>query len=763
MSTHEPSNFIRNLIDDDLKAGRHTQVVTRFPPEPNGYLHIGHAKSICLNFGLARDYQGRCHLRFDDTNPTAEDPEFVASIQEDIQWLGFEWGAHKYHASEYFPQLYAWAQGLIEQGNAYVCEQNEEEMRATRGTVTEAGTPSPSRDRDPAESLDLFERMKAGEFEEGRYTLRAKIDMANDNMKMRDPVIWRILRVAHHHIGEGWNVYPMYDFAHCLSDAIEHITHSICTLEFDNNRALYDWLVEHCDTPSTPHQYEFARLNLAHTVMSKRKLKTLVEEGLVSGWDDPRMPTIAAMRRRGYRASAIRDFCERIGVAKANSLVDMEKLEFVVRNDLNHVAPRVMAVLRPLKVVITNWDEDRVEPLQAPYWPPDVPNEGQRGLPLTREIYIDRDDFMEDPPKKFFRLAPGREVRLRYAYVIRCDEVLRDATGEIVELRCTYDPKTGGGQKPEGRKVKGIVHWVSATESLPCEVRLYDRLFIHETPDAAEGAFQDHLNPDSLVVCPDARIERSVAQDPSDRRYQFERLGYFWRDSREGGGDALVFNRIVPLKSAWAKTKAPAPSAKAKAKDKDKKPDASTPKARVYAPMSDAEAATFERLKGAGLPEADAATLASDAQLLGWFDQGVGAGGAVRTVANLVINDVAAARKSGSLPFDGEEIGALAQLMDDGTLSSKLGKKVFEVMLKEGGHPGAIAARHGWETIRDPDALRVHVDDVLHANAEQLSADPANRQRLFGFLMGQVLKRTQGKGDPQTVRDLLTESLKALS
>jgi glutaminyl-tRNA synthetase len=758
MSTHEPSNFIRNLIDDDLKAGRHTGVITRFPPEPNGYLHIGHAKSICLNFGLARDYKGRCHLRFDDTNPTAEDLEFVASIQEDIRWLGFDWGEHLYHASEYFPQLYAWALGLIEQGKAYVCEQNEEEMRATRGTVTEPGTASPWRDRDPSESLALFERMKAGDFEEGSYTLRAKIDMANDNMKMRDPVIWRILRVTHHHIGEGWNVYPMYDFAHCLSDAIEHITHSLCTLEFDNNRALYDWLVEHCDTPATPHQYEFARLNLAHTVMSKRKLRALVEEGLVSGWDDPRMPTIAAMRRRGYRASAIRDFCERIGVAKANSMVDMEKLEFSVRNDLNHVAPRVMAVLRPLKVVLTNWEEDCVEPLQAPYWPPDVPNEGQRGLPLTREIYIDRDDFMEDPPKKFFRLGPGREVRLRYAYVIRCDEVIHNDAGEVTELRCTYDPDTGGGRKPEGRKVKGIVHWVSATESLPCVVRLYDRLFTHETPDAAEGTFQDHLNPGSLVTCSEARIERSVAQDPTDRRYQFERLGYFWRDPKEGCGDALVFNRIVPLKSAWAKTAAPASVPEEKSK-KTQKTQKTPQKERVYTPM---ESAAFERLKSAGVPDADAATLASDGQLLGWFDQGVKAGGAVRTVANLVLNDVAAARKTGSLPFDGDEIGALACLMDDGTLSSKLGKKVLDVMLKEGGHPGAIAARHGWETIRDPDVLRVQVDDVLHANAEQLAQDAQGRQRLFGFLMGQVLKRTEGKGDPQVIRDLLQQALDAL-
>ena len=756
MSEHQPSNFIRTIIDDDLAAGRHTGVVTRFPPEPNGYLHIGHAKSICLNFGLAQDYNGRCHLRFDDTNPTAEKPEFVASIQEDIRWLGFDWGENRFHASEYFPQLYLWAQELIEKGLAFVCEQDEEAMRAARGTVTEPGTRSPWSARPAAESLRLLARMKDGEFEEGRYTLRAKIDMSSPNMKLRDPVIWRILRIAHHHIGEGWNVYPMYDFAHGLSDAIEGITHSICTLEFDNNRAVYDWLVDNCSTPARPHQYEMARLNLANTVMSKRKLRELVEENHVSGWDDPRMPTIAGMRRRGYRPEAIRDFCARIGVAKANSLVDFEKLEFSVRNDLNYVAPRVMTVLDPLKVVITNWEEGRVEELIGSYWPHDVPNEGSRSLPFTRELYIERSDYLDDPPKKFYRLGPGREVRLRYGYVIRCDDVIRDAEGNAIELRCSYDPTTKSGAAPADRKVKGTIHWVSASHGIRCTVRCYDRLFSHETPDTAEGGFLQHMNPDSLSSHPNAFVEPSVADDDPTQRYQFERLGYFWRDPVDSRPEQLVFNRIVALKSSWSKPKV-APSVPP---TKKKAPQQQRPTAqRVYTPLSEAERASYERLLASSVAEKDAQLLAGDGQLLAWFDEAVERGASTKRTANLILNDLSAARKDGALPFGGPEIAELAIMLDDGSLSSKLAKKVLAKMLAGDGGPANIAEANGWKTLRDPAVLQEHIDAVLAAHPDQTAAYRGGQERLFGFFVGQVLKATRGQGDPPTVQRLLRDTL----
>ena len=548
------SNFIRDIIEKDLKTGKHETVITRFPPEPNGYLHIGHAKSICLNFGVALDYGGRCHLRFDDTNPKKEDPEFVKSIMEDVRWLGFDWGEHLYFASDYFQKLYEYAVELIKLGKAYVCHLSAEEIREYRGTLTEPGKNSPYRDRSVEENLELFEKMKNGEFAEGECVLRARIDMASPNINMRDPVIYRIVKASHHRTGDKWCIYPTYDFAHCLSDSIEGITHSLCTLEFEDHRPLYDWFLDELKVKCHPQQIEFARLNLTYTVLSKRKLTQLVDEGYVSGWDDPRMPTISGLRRRGYTPESIRDFCERIGIAKSDNIVDMALLEHCVRDDLNKRAPRYMAVLNPLKVVITNYPEGVTEELTAINNPEDE-SMGTRKVPFSREIYIERDDFREDPPKKFFRLAPGREVRLRYAYYITCQEVIKNEQGEIIELRCTYDPATRGGYSPDGRKVKGTIHWVSADHAIKAEVRLYDRLFIKPNPaeDEKKGiSFKEYINPDSLKVLQDCFLEPNLAQCKPGDRVQFERLGYFCVDP-DSQEDHLIFNRTVSLRDSWAK------------------------------------------------------------------------------------------------------------------------------------------------------------------------------------------------------------------
>ncbi len=551
--TTRNSNFIRDIIDEDLKSGKHTEVVTRFPPEPNGYLHVGHAKSICLNFGLARDYKGRCHLRFDDTNPVKEEQEYIDSIKEDVKWLGFDWGKHEYYASDYFQQLYDWAVLLIKEGKAYVDDQTADEIRLTRGTLTEPGKNSPYRDRGVEENLDLFTRMKNGEFKNGERVLRAKIDMAAPNINMRDPVLYRILHAHHPRTGDQWCVYPMYDFTHGQSDALEHITHSICTLEFQDHRPLYDWFIDNLPVPAKPHQYEFARLNLTYTVMSKRKLLRLVQEKKVLGWDDPRMPTISGMRRRGYPAAALREFCDRIGVAKANSTVEFSLLENCVRDDLNRNALRFMAVLKPLKVVITNYPEGQSEYFDADNNPED-PNAGTRKVKFTREIYIEQDDFMENPPKKFFRLAPGAEIRLKHAYYITCKEVIKDAQGNVIELRCELDPESRGGSTPDGRRVKGTLHWVSASEGIKAEVRLYDHLFKQENPDKVEEGtdFLDNINPDSLEVLKDCIVEPALAEVKVGVPMQFLRMGYFCKDKDSAAG-RLVFNRTISLKDGWAK------------------------------------------------------------------------------------------------------------------------------------------------------------------------------------------------------------------
>jgi glutaminyl-tRNA synthetase len=547
-----PSDFIRDIVAKDLAEGTYGgRVVTRFPPEPNGYLHIGHAKSICLNFGIALENKGVCHLRFDDTNPTREDVEYVDSIQEDVRWLGFDWGRNMFYASDYFEQLYDYAVQLIKTGKAFVCDLSAEELIEYRGAPNAPGRDSPWRNRPVEENLDLFGRMRAGEFPDGARTLRARIDMASSNIHMRDPALYRIRKVEHHRTGSKWCIYPMYDYAHCLSDAIERITHSICTLEFEVHRPLYDWILDQLPVPQPrPHQYEFARLNLGYTIMSKRKLLQLVEEKLVNGWDDPRMPTIAGLRRRGVRPEAIRHFCHRIGVTKYNGVTDIALLEHSVREDLNRQALRRLGVLRPLKVIITNYPVDQVEQLDAVNNPED-PNAGTRKVPFGHELYIERDDFMENPPKKYFRLFPGNEVRLKYAYIIKCDEVIKNAAGEVIELRCTadLDSKTGGATA--GRKVKGTIHWVSAAHAIDAEVRLYDRLFTVEQPDAEGGDFKQFLNPASLEVIR-AKLEPSLTGADGTKRYQFERMAYFCldRDSKPG---ALVFNRTITLKDTWAK------------------------------------------------------------------------------------------------------------------------------------------------------------------------------------------------------------------
>jgi glutaminyl-tRNA synthetase len=549
------SDFLREIVAEDLRTGKYGgRVHTRFPPEPNGYLHIGHAKSIWLNFGIAEEFGGLCNLRFDDTNPVKEDVEYVDSIEEDVRWLGFDWGERLFYASDYFDQLFEYAVQLIRKGKAYVCDLSPTEIREYRGTLTQPGKDSPYRNRSIEENLDLFERMRAGEFDEGSRTLRAKIDMQSPNIVMRDPVLYRIVKASHHRTGDKWCIYPMYDFTHCLSDSIERITHSICTLEFENNRPLYDWVLGELDVYH-PQQIEFARLNLSHTVLSKRKLLQLVQEGRVSGWDDPRMPTLSGLRRRGYTPEAIRAFCQRVGVSKSDSIVHIGLLEHFLRDDLNKRSPRAMGVLRPLRVVIDNYPEDLVEEMEAINNPEDA-SMGTRKVPFSRVLYIEREDFCEDPPKHFYRLAPGREVRLRYAYFVRCMGVVKDEqTGEVVELHCTYDPETRGGDAPDGRKVKSTLHWVSARHAIPATARLYGNLFLKENPnDVGEGEdFKDYLNPNSLEVLSGCQVEPSLAEAAPGSGYQFERLGYFCVDAADSRPGAVVFNRTVPLRDPYAK------------------------------------------------------------------------------------------------------------------------------------------------------------------------------------------------------------------
>ncbi len=764
------TNFIRGIINDDLRSGLNgDRVATRFPPEPNGYLHIGHASSICLNFGIARDFPGAvCHMRFDDTNPETEEIEYVESIMNDVRWLGFDWRDKLFFASDYFEQLYGFAVMLIKAGKAYVDSLNEEEIRTLRGTVNEAGKNSPHRDRSVAENLDLFARMRAGEFPDGAHVLRAKIDMASPNMLLRDPVFYRIKHAHHYRTGDAWCIYPLYDFAHPLSDAIEGITHSICTLEFEVHRPLYDWLVENVpiDWNPRPRQHEFARRNLNYTVTSKRKLLRLVNEGYVDGWDDPRMPTIAGLRRRGYTPESIQAFCDRIGITRSTGEDDIALLEYSIRDDLNHKAPRVMAVLDPLKVVITNFPEGKVEHHEASYWPHDVPKEGSRLVPFSRELYIEREDFMEHPPKKFHRLSPGAEVRLRYAYLIRCTGVVKDASGQVVEVHCTYDPETLSGG--ESRKAKGTLHWLSAAHAVPAEIRLYDRLFSRPDPEGEEGkTFLDNINPESRIVLSRAVVEPSLAGTTPGERFQFERQGYFVVDQDSAAGK-LVFNRIVTLRDTWAKEveKTATPAAKSAAPVAAVEPRATpkTPSAsdRVQQ-LSTVEAAVFHRYTDElGLDLSEAEALVADSALASLFDATQALGYAPKAVAAWVVHALPgelAGRPLADTTLRQDAVGELIDLIEDGTLSTRIAKDVFAAMVATGKRPAAIVEERGYRQVSDAGALQPIVTSLVTRFPDKVAQYRDGKTGLMGFFVGEVMKETKGQANPQMVKDLLAEKL----
>jgi glutaminyl-tRNA synthetase len=748
MSEHK--DFLHSIVEKDLKSGKYKKIVTRFPPEPNGFPHIGHAKSIAINFGIARDYGGYCNLRMDDTNPTTEDTKYVEALKDAVEWLGFEWEGDVRFTSDYFSQLYDYAIQLIKMGKAYVDSVDEEEMRRLRGTVTEAGKRSMYANRTVEENLDLFERMKNGEFKEAEHVLRAKIDMAAPNMKLRDPLMYRIRHAHHFRAGDAWAIYPMYDFAHGLSDYIEGVTHSICTLEFENNRDLYDWFIDTLGLePPRPYQHEFARLNMNYTVMSKRKLLELVEKGIVEGWDDPRLPTIAGLRRRGYTPESILNFCESIGVAKANSVVDVAQLEFSIRDDLNPKVPRVMCVLDPLKVTIINY-EGNGEVLDASYYPEDVPKEGSRTLPFSREIYINREDFSEHPPKGYFRLTPEQPVRLKHAYIIRCEEVIKDANGNVVEIKAMYYPESKSGQDSSGIKVKSAIQWVDGNEAKEVEVRLYDRLFACEAPEEI-----DDINPDSLKVITHALIEPSVIRDKPDERYQFEREGYFYIDPVDSTDAKLVFNKIVGLKDSWAKKKKNSNISKRQVKKEQIDGE--------VVPMNEVEQALFKRYtKDLKLNEMLADILARDSQLSAFYEEALIAFDSPVSLANIVANDVAREYKEKdmqTLPFTAAQIAELVKMLDEKIISSKIAKQVFEEMVKSGEEPRKIVEEKGLVQISDPALISPIVDDVIAKNPENVEKFKAGNTKLLGFFVGQVLKATGGKANPQVVNKLVHKRL----
>ena len=778
-------DFVRAIVEEDLREGRHGgRVVTRFPPEPNGYLHIGHAKSLVLNFGIALEYGGRCHLRFDDTNPETEEMRYALAIEEDVRWMGYDWGEHLYFASDYFERMYECALVLIERGKAYVDSQSEEAIREGRGSLVEPGRESPFRTRPVEENLDLFRRMRAGEFENGAHVLRARIDMAHPNMIMRDPVLYRIRHASHYRTGDAWCIYPLYDYAHCLEDAFEDVTHSLCTLEFETNREIYDWILDEAgfSEPRT-HQYEFARLNLEYTVLSKRRLLRLVREGHVAGWDDPRMPTLAGLRRAGVPPEAIRAFCEMIGVTKADSIVDIGKFEYALRDHLNRSAPRVMCVIRPLKVVITNYPEGGEEWLEAPHFPRDIGLEGSRTVPFSRELWIERDDFLADPPPDFYRMTPGREVRLRYGYVVRCDEAVTDPeTGEVTEVRCSYDPDTRGGNTPDGRKVPGTIHWVSVAHALRAEVRLYDRLFAVPDPEDVPGGgdFIDHLNPASLLVASSARIEPSVADAPLATRFQFERNGYFWRDPVDGTGERLVFNRIVTLRDTWgarqealagkraAPAEPPPPSDEAALASQGglPVPAGGGERRREVVPRADAELATrMARYRSEwGLSDEDADLLTRDRVVSDFFEEAAREHGDPREAAAWVVNElprVSEGRTPEQLPFGGGQLGRLLGLVAGGQVSRTAAREVLQEMASSGDAPDAIVERLGLESLAGDADLSPEIDAVLAEWPAKVSEYRGGKAGLLGFFVGQVVRRTGGKADPRRVKELLEGRLGA--
>ncbi len=773
-----PSHFLAEIVEADLAAGRNGgKVVTRFPPEPNGFLHLGHSKSILLNFGLAKAYGGRTHLRFDDTNPVTEETEYVESIQADVRWLGCDWGEHLHFASDYFPRMYECAERLVREGKAYVDEQPQEAIREQRGAFDRPGTNGPFRDRPAAESLDRLRRMKAGEFPDGAMVLRAKIDMAHPNVLMRDPLLYRIRHAHHHRTGDAWCIYPMYDYAHPLEDAFEGVTHSICTLEFESNRELYDWVLDALGPwDPRPRQYEFARLALGYTVMSKRKLLQLVEEKRVSGWDDPRMPTIAGMRRRGVTPEALRDFADLIGVAKNNSVVDIGKLEYAIRGDLEKRSPRALAVLSPLRLTVTSWPAERVEELDLPWWPAEPARGGSRKVPFGRDLLVEREDFSLDPPKDWKRLAPGREVRLAGAWVVRCDEVVRDAAGEVVELRCTHDPASLGDATAQ-KRAAGTIHWVHAARSVPATVRLYDRLFRVEQPDA-EADFLQALNPDSLALAAEARVEPALREATAGSHLQFLRQGYFYVDPVDSRPGAPVFHRTIGLKEGRVIELAGTVSARAtvsgeltverRPRERKRSAAPAVPRksraefraeARAASPRLRARHEAFGKL---GLSAEDADLLSGDEATAAYFDAALAAGARPATAARWLLNDLAGlagARPLDALPLPGAAFGKFVSLVDGGRLATAAAKTLLAALAETGGDPEARMKALGLEKVEDRAAIEAALDRALAAQAKEVERYRAGEKKLLGVLLGAVMRETGGAADPATVRKALVERL----
>ena len=764
-----PGDFIREMIRADVAAGKHGgKVVTRFPPEPNGWLHIGHAKAICIDFGVAQELGGRCHLRMDDTNPTTEDMEYVRAIQRDVKWLGFDWGEHFYYASDYFDRYYELGRFLIEKKRAYVCDLSEEEFsKSYRGTITEAGKVSPFASRSVDENLDLFRRMKEGEFKDGERVLRARIDMSSPNMKMRDPPLVRIKHAHHFRTGDKWCIYPLYDYAHCLEDSFEGVTHSLCTLEFESARELYDWVIQATEVPHVPRQTEFARLNITYMVMSKRKLLQLVEQKHVHGWDDPRMPTIAGLRRRGYTPEALRAFCARIGVAKNISTVDIALLEHTVREDLDRRSPRVMAVLNPIELVVDSWEGDTTDELEAGYWPTGTEpgagaaRTGSRKVPFSRVVYIDREDFAEEPPKGWHRLAPGKKVRLRHAYIVQCTSVEKDAAGNVVRVHCTHDPETRGGNARAGDKVDGTIHWVAASHAVDVEARLYDRLFAVENPGEGDADFIAQMNPHSLKVVR-AKAEPALASAKPGEHYQLERVGFFVvdEDTKAGG---VVLNRTVQLKDSWQKqVAAVAPSQPASKK---------APAPPVSKPAKAAKAAAPVELSPEAIALRDAHGLSAEAArillqepaLKSVFDSAIAADKAsAKAVATLLANDVLGelrAKKLDAVPFTGADVVELSKLVAEGTISNAQTKEVLSAMFAGKGAPRAIVQERGLAQISTADALGPIVDDVLTANADAVGRYKSGNANVFGALVGMVMKKSGGRANAKLVKELLEQKL----
>lgn len=744
-------NFLQTIVEKDLQSGKYKKIITRFPPEPNGFPHIGHAKSIFINFGIARDYNGHCNLRMDDTNPTKEDTQYVEALKDAVLWLGYKWEGNIHFTSDYFTQIHKYAIKLITMGKAYVDSVDEEKMRELRGTVTEAGKRSKYAKRTVAENLDMFERMRKGEFKDGEHVLRAKIDMSAANMKMRDPLMYRIRHTEHFRTGNKWCIYPMYDFAHSLSDYIEGVSHSICTLEFENNRDIYNWVLDTLDlTPPRPYQHEFARLGINYTVMSKRKLLELVKGKYVDGWDDPRLPTIAGLRRKGYTPESIVTFCDKVGIAKANSMVDIAQLEFTIRADLNTKVPRVMCVLDPLKITLVNYKE-KGEKLDASYYPDDVPKKGSRALPFSREIYIERDDFEENPPKGYFRLTPEQPVRLKHGYIIACKEIIKDINGCITEIKAEYYPTSQSGSDSSGVKVKSAIHWVSADTAKKVEVRLYDRLYSSEIPESIED-----LNPNSLKVITDALIEPAVVNEKPDERFQFERQGYFYADPIDYTDEKPVYNKIVGLKDSWGKKTKVTPQ-KSQTKEKKEQIDG-----EVVA-MTPEQEKLFDRYKKELKLNGEIAnTLARDADLSAFFEMALKVLYSPINLANIITNEVAREIKQSSkdsLKFTPNQIAELIKMVDKATISNKIAKQVFEEMVTSGANPKEIVEKRGLLQISDPDYIGRVIDEIIEKNYENLEKFRAGNKKLLGFFVGQVLKATGGKANPKLVNQLLVQKL----